>query len=112
MAEITVQSLTTAGLTATYTAASSGLSDEFVNNGHTLIVVKNSVAATNSAVVTSRVSPVPTGLVAVNVTVEVSASGERMSGFFDQAAYNDSSGKTAITWSTHTGITIAAISVT
>lgn len=112
MGTITVQNLTTLGLVATFTAASSGLSDEFSNNGHTFIYVKNSVAATNSAIITSRVTPVPKGLVAVNVTVEVSASGERMSGFFDQGAYNDSSGNVTITWATHTGLTVAAISVT
>ena len=112
MGTITVQALTTAGKTPSYMAASSGLSDEFVNNGHTFLFIKNGVAATNSAVITSRVTPVPKGLVAINVTVEVSASGERMSGFFDQDAYNDSSGNVTITYATHTGLTIAAISVT
>lgn len=111
MAKLTVQSLSTAGLAATFTAAASE-GDEFVNNGHTFIWIKNSVAATNSAVVASKVTPVPKGLVAINVTVEVSVSGEKLSGFFDQGAYNDSSGCVTFTYTTHTGLTVAAISVT
>ena len=110
MAAITVQSLTTLGLVATFTAAASV--DEFINDGHTILYVKNAVAATNAVVITSQVSPVPTGLVAINVTVEVSASGERMSGFFDREAYNDSSGCVQMRPTTHTGLTYAAISVT
>jgi hypothetical protein len=70
------------------------------------------VAATNAAIIDSKVSPVPKGLVAIDVTVDVSASGERMSGFFEQGAYNDSSGCVQITYTTHTGLTVAAISVT
>lgn len=110
MGNIAVQSLTTAGLTATFTAASSA--DEFINNGHTILIIKNSVAATNAAAVKSQVSPVPKGLAAADVAVEVSASGERMSGFFDPGAYNDSSGCVKLSYTTHTGLTVAAISVT
>lgn len=110
MATLTVQALSTAGLTPAFTAASSA--DEFANNGHTLVWIKNSVGATNAVVITSQVSPVPVGLVALDVTVEVSASGERMSGFFPQGAYNDSSGCVKLRPATHTGLTIAAISVT
>jgi hypothetical protein len=84
MARITVQALSTAGLTPSFTAASSA--DEFLNDGHTFLWVKNSVAATNAARIASVVSPVPKGLVAINVTVDVSASGERMGGFFDREA--------------------------
>lgn len=111
MARITVQALSTAGLTPVYTAASSA-GDEFLNDGHTLVVVKTSAAATNAAAVSSKVAPVPKGLVLANVAIEVSALGERMSGFFDQGAYNDSSGCVQISYTTHTGLSIAAISVT
>jgi len=111
MARITVQTLSTAGLTPVFTAASvSG--DEFLNDGHTFVHIKNSVAATNAVIIASKVAPVPKGLVAINVTADVSASGERMSGFFDRDAYNDSSGCVQMTYTTHTGLTIAAISVT
>lgn len=110
MGIITVQSLTTSGLTATFTAAAS--IDEFTNNGHTYLWVKNSVAATNAVVITSQVSPVPVGMVALDVTVDVTASGEKLSGFFNQTAYNDSSGCVKMRPTTHTGLTYAAISVT
>ncbi len=110
MSLITVQSLTTLSLVATFTAAATG--QEFVNNGHTFLYIKNSVAATNCMTITSQVSPIPKGLVAINVTVDVTASGEKMVGFFDPGAYNNSSGHVAVNYTTHTGLTIAAISVT
>lgn len=110
MGQIAVQSLTTAGLTATFTACSSA--DEFINNGHTFIWLKNGAGATNAAVAASQVSPVPKGLVAINCSIEVTANGERMSGYFDQGAYNDSSGCVKLSYTTHTSLTIAAISVT
>lgn len=109
MGAITVQNLTTLSLAASFTAMTTA--DEFVNNGHTFIYIKNSVAATNSVFVASQVSPVPVGLVAISVTVEVSVSGERMAGFFKPEAYNDSSGCVKLTNTTHTGLSIAAISV-
>lgn len=111
MARITVQALSTAGLTPSFTAASSG-GDEFLNDGHTILIVRTTAAATNAANIASRVTPVPKGLAVANVAVEVSALGERMSGFFDQGAYNDSSGCAAISYTTHTGLSVAAISVT
>ena len=110
MGTLTVQSLTTLCLTASYTAMTT--SDEFPNNGHTLIHIKEAGAATKSVVVQSKVSPVPVGLVALDVTVEVSASGEKWSGFFSPDAYNDSSGNVQLRPATHTGLSIAVISVT
>lgn len=110
MGTITVQALSTAGLDATFTAMASV--DEFPNNGHTFLYVKNAGAGTNAVVVTSQVSPVPVGLVALNVTVDVSAAGGKMSGFFNPNAYNDSSGNVHLRPTTHTDMTIAAISVT
>ncbi len=110
MATLTVQNLTTAGLNASFTAASSV--DEFANNGHTFLWVKNAAASTNAVVVTSQVSPVPVGLVALDVTVDVTASGSKLSGFFSVDAYNDSSGCVKLRPTTHTDLSYAAISVT
>ena len=112
MGTISIQALTTAGLLPTFATVAVAGGDQFLNNGHTFLYVKTTAAATNSVLVASQVSPVPKGLVAVNVTVEVSALGEKLSGFFDQGAYNDSSGYCIVSYGTHTGITIAAISVT
>jgi len=110
MATLIVQALTTAGLNASFIAMSSV--NEFANDGHTFIHVKNAVAATNAVVVTSQVSPVPVGLIAIDVTVDVTASGEKWSGFFNPDVYNDSSGNVHLRPTTHTGLSIAAISVT
>lgn len=112
MGQFTVQNLTTAGLNASFTACSSGLTDEFVNDGHTLLIIVNSAAATNLVTIASQVSPVPTGLAVLNVTVNVTANATRMIGFMDQAAYNNSSGHCVLTYATHTSLSIAAISVT
>ncbi len=111
MATLTIQALTTFSLVATYTALNATC-DQFLNNGHTFLVIKNSVAGTNCLTIASQVSPVPKGLVAINVTVDVTANAEKHIGFFDGNAYNDSSGYCQMTYTTHTGLTIAAISVT
>lgn len=111
MAQFTVQTLTTLGLVATFTAASSGLTDEFTNNGHTFLIIQNSAAATNLVTIASQVSPVPKGLTALNVTINVTANATIMCGFLDQGAYNNSSGHSVLTYTTHTGLTVAAISV-
>ncbi len=112
MAQFTVQNLTTLGLQATYTAASSVLTDEFTNNGHTFIIIVNSAAATNCVTVASQVAPVPKGLTALNVTINVTANATILCGFYDRGVYNNSSGHTVLTYSTHTGLSIAVISVT
>ena len=110
MATITVQELTTASLAATYTAVTAG-GDELINDGHTILHIKNTNAATNSVVVASQVSPVPKGLAASNITIALEGTQDVFSGFFDQAAYNDSSGMIQLTYNT-TALVIAAISVT
>jgi hypothetical protein len=112
VARFTVQNLSTLSLLASFTAASSSLSDEFLNNGHTILYVKNSVAVANVISVTSRFSPVPKGLAVANITIDVTANGEKLCGFFDDRAYNDSSGCVTISYTTHTGLTVAVISVT
>ena len=111
MATLTVQALTTAGLQATYTAAAVA-GDEVVNDGHSLIHVKNGHSAATTVTIASQMSPVPKGLVAADMTVEVTASGEKMIGFFSKLAYNDSSAMLQLTYTTHTSLTLAVISVT
>ena len=111
MADITVQVLTTLGLVTTYTAAEAA-GDTFKNDGHTLIHVKESGGAAKTITIASQVSPVPKGLVALNISIEVTANAELMAGFFDKSAYNNSSAQVEMTYSNHANLTIAAISVT
>ena len=111
MAEFTVQALTTLGLVSSYTAAA-GAGDEFINDGFTFLHAKNGSGAAITITITSQVSPIPKGLAAADIALEVTAAGEKMAGFFDQGAYNDSSGKAQLTYSDVTNLTIAAISVT
>lgn len=113
MGTLAVQSLTTARLAATYTACSSG-GDEFINDGHTIIHIKNPAASTESITIMSQFSPVPKGLAVANISVSVDATEDVFCGFFNQAAYNDSSGMVQMTYNgaSNTSPTIAAISVT
>ena len=110
MATLTVQALTTASLVATYTAVAAA-GDEFINDGHTILHVKNTAGTTNSVVVASQFSPVPKGLAVSNITVALGGTEDVFSGFFNQAAYNDSSGMVQLTYNS-TELLIAAISVT
>lgn len=110
MATLTVQELTTATLAAVYTAVEAA-GDEFINDGHTLIHVKNTAGTTNSVTVASKFSPVPKGLAVANITVSLAGTQDVFSGFFAPEAYNDSSGMVQLTYNT-TALTIAAISVT
>jgi hypothetical protein len=111
MAEITIQSLSTAGLDSSYTAASS-TGDELINNGNTFLHFKNGAGAPTTVTIASQVAPVPKGTTLVDLSIEVTAGGEKVSGFFSDGAFNDSSGMMQLTYSTHTSLTIAAISVT
>ena len=111
MATLTAQTLTTASLTATFTAAAAA-GDEFINDGHTVIYVKNADAATRSVVVASQFSPVPKGLAVANCTIDIAASTNTFCGFFNQRAYNDSSGMVQMTYASESGLSIAVVSVT
>ena len=81
-------------------------------DGTLFLLTLGAAGATNAVVVTSQVSPVPVGLVALDVTVDVTASGSKLSGFFSVDAYNDSSGMVKLRPTTHTDLSYAAISVT
>lgn len=111
MGAITVQSLETTGATIAFTAASSGLADEFINDGETYLHIKNGAATTNAVVIISQFSPVPKGLAKTNITVSLAGTEERIAGPFLQAAWNDSSGDVQITCTTHTNLFYAAISL-
>lgn len=111
MSVITVQTLTTVGLVTSYTAAASA-GDEVKNNGHIFLHWKNAEAVDNVITIASQFSPVPKGLATIDISITVTALGEKMAGFFDKTAYNDSSAYLQMTYTTHTGLTVAAISVT
>jgi hypothetical protein len=111
MAELSIQSLTTTGLISSYTAAASA-GDEIANSGYVFVHFKNGAGAPTTVTIASQVAPVPKGTTLIDLSIEVTAAGEKMAGFFNDGAFNDSSGMMQLTYSTHTSLTIAAISVT
>ena len=110
MATLTVQELTTANLTAAYSAVEAG-GDEFINDGNTFLHIRNTAGASITVTVASKISPVPKGLAQANITITLGGTVDVFSGFFSPEAYNDSSGMVQLTYSA-TQLTIAAISVT
>lgn len=108
MAQITVQALTTAGLTHTLTAAQA-TGDYFVNDGHSIILVQSSVGTTNSVHITSEYSPVPKGLTTAAIVVGVSANAEVKIGFIGQTEYNDSDNLVHISYTTETSVNAGSV---
>lgn len=111
MATITVQSLETTGLTFAFSTASTTLTDQFANDGETVLYIKNGAAATNQVVIASQFDPVPKGLVKTNITVNMAGTQEKMCGPFEQAIWNDANGYVQLTFATHTSLYFAAISL-
>jgi len=108
MAALAVQTMTTAGLSVSYVAADS-TGDSFVNNGKTFIHVKNGGGSSIDVTVNS-VTPCDQGF-DHNAIVAVPASGEKMIGPFLQTRFNSCDGKTSVTYSAVTSVTVAAVSL-
>lgn len=108
MATLTVQSVTLTGLNPAYVAASGG-GDDFVNDGKTFLHVKNGGA---SPITVTVATPAQVGgLDLADVAVSVPNAGERMIGPFQTNLFNASTGKTSISYSGVTSVTVAAIRV-
>lgn len=109
---LTVQKpgLTAAALTA---AAADGVNGNFfINNGRTLLIIKNGGASSITATVTSVPDPYNrTG----DVTVTVAAGAEMVVGPFEQTLFNQASGVTAggvqLSYSGATSVTVSAVSM-
>jgi hypothetical protein len=108
MANLTVQKVSLTGLNLNFTNASTS-GDEFVNSGHTVLYVKNGGSTEKTITVDSRV-PCNFGY-DHDVFVIVPAQGERIIGPFLKEHFNDDYGKVHITYSTITGVTVAAVEV-
>lgn len=108
MATYTVQTVTTAGITPTKNAVSA--SDDFVNDGRTVLHVTNGSGGSINVTV---VTPVTTGGLAVaDLVVAVPAGEERVIGPFARSIYNDpSTGKVTVQFSGTTTVTCQALSV-
>ncbi len=110
MAVLTVQQVALAGLNPSYAAAAAA-GDSFANDGRIVLHVKNANASSRTVTVTSQ-KPATPGLAPSNNAVSIPATtGERLIGPFDPNVWNDANGNAQITYSSETGLTIAAIRV-
>ncbi len=113
MAALTIQTVAEAGLNPSYAAAASGGDTAKNEAGDTFLHVKNGDASAHTVTVTAqRTSQTVQGMGAMtkaNVQVSVPASGERMIGPFAPLAFNDANNDIAITYSSVTSVTVAAV---
>ena len=112
MAELTLQQITEAGTTATYSSAEAG-GDTVDNSGSTFLHIKNGgeseITATITAQTTSVSSEIYGTLTKANASIAIAASGEAFIGPFKISAFNDGNSEIAITYTSVTSVTIAAL---
>ena len=107
--EITVQSMTSAGLEVTFEAANAA-GNFFENNGRTYLVVKNGDSSDHSVIIDSP-GACDQGFYH-DVTIVVTLAEERSIGPFSTARFNDTSGNVNVTYTAVTSVTVAAIKFT
>ena len=115
MATLTIQTVTEAGIEPTYAAVAGG-GDVVANlRGDVVLHVKNGAGASMTVTVTAQqtTKSVPGfgALTKASVAVAVPAGEERLIGPFPKSAFNNASGNLAITYSSPTTVTIAALRV-
>lgn len=107
MATLNAQAVSIGGLNATYGNASAG-GDKVVPGDRVFLHVKNGAAS--PITVTLAANPTARGLTVTNPTVSVPASGDRFIGPLAADAFAAASdGLVAITYSSATTVTVAAI---
>lgn len=107
MATYTVQQVARTGVEPTYNAVAS--SDEFANNGRTVLLVNNGSGASINVTV---VTPITVdGLALSDRIVAVPAGEERVIGPFPRNTYNDSDGNVTVEFSSTTTVTCACLSI-
>jgi hypothetical protein len=109
MAVLTVQkpSLTT-GINPTLTAAAAG-GDSFINDGKTLLYVKNAHTAAITVTINS-LQACNQGF-DHNVVITVAAGSSIQIGPFPTPRFNDPTNKVGVTYSLVTGLTVGAVSI-
>ncbi len=115
MADLTIQNVVEAGLSATYAAADSGGDAALNVSGDVVLHVKNDDAASKTVTVTaqrsSQVVPDFGDMSKSDIVVSIPAGEDRFIGPFPKGAYNDGAGKVQVTYSATTSVTIAALRV-
>lgn len=112
MALLTRQNFALGGLAASYAAAAAG-GDTVDNDGKVVLHVKNGGAGAINVTVTAQVTSVAVEgygtLTRSNAVVAVPAGAERFIGPFPTQAFNNSSGRAAISYDVVTSVTVAAL---
>lgn len=113
MATLTRQKIVIGGLAHTTTAAAGGGDVVDNSDGKTFLLVTNGSGGSINVTVTAQVSSVNTAthgtLTVSNNVVAVAAGASKLIGPFPKQAYNNSSKQLAITYSSATSVTIAAL---
>lgn len=108
MAVLSVQQLTSAGVTPTFGAAAAG-GDKFANNGRTFLVVKNGGGSEVTVTLDSKKN-CDQGF-DHNIQVAVAAGAEKWIGSLEPNRFNNSSGEVEASYSAVTSVTVAAVQV-
>lgn len=105
---LTVQQISTGGLTPSYVAADQVNGMEFVNDGDTFLHVKNTNASQRTVTVTTPRTV--DGLAIADPAIVVPATtGDKMIGPFPPATFNQAGGLVYVDFDASAGVTIAAI---
>ena len=104
---VTPQTLSNAGITPTYNAATATDGDAFANDGNTFIHVKN---ASSQVTLTIQTPATVSGVAIAEQTVTIPATtGDKMIGPFNTTVFSQADGKVYLDWSGVTGVTFAVI---
>lgn len=104
---LTVQNIALAGLTPAYSAGDAVNFHEFINDGNTMLQVKNTGGG--ACTVTIYTPAKVAGVDIADITVVVGATtGDKMIGPFPTHVFNQSGGLVNVDISTATGVTLGA----
>jgi hypothetical protein len=109
MAALTVQKIAlAASLTPTFASAAAA-GDTFVNDGRTFVYAKNASGSAITITVDSLVNCSQGH--DHNITITVPGNSEELCGPFPPSRFNSAANAVAMTYSAHTDLTVAAISL-
>lgn len=109
MAAITVQQISTAGLTPTAGVAAAAAGDTVINNGRTYIEIIDTGTTAPTITITGQVTCNQGST--HDITVAVPAGGTKKIGPFNTNWYNNSDGSIEVSYSSETDVTIAAFTI-
>jgi hypothetical protein len=110
MALLTVQKVTSAGITLTFAAADVA-NDTFANDGKVIVYVKNGGVGSINVTLTSSVTQPPAGTAASNTVIAVANGSEKCFLIPPTGFNNPTTGVATLAYSGVTSVTVAVISV-